>query len=1713
MAQNPAVAGMLASFRSGATGGFPGARMGAAPEAQSPMLQAWARQQGLTGQSGGWGQVYAGAVGLPRTFDTFLSGQFSPMEPIYPVPIDISNEPSGRPQPRRFQYYVGWNLPVGTPGTEGVKLANFQLLRSIAEPQSVTRSCIELSKGDMVELDWDIVPTDDAQRAMQSNPKKRVDFEKRKAEVMEFFANPDPDNYDGFDEWLNALVEDSVVLDAVALYCQPAGGKGNGPCGSNLGALALLDGSTVRPLLASSGARPRPPQPAYQQLIWGVPRVDLMDLINLGPDATLDDIKQLNPVLMELTETVDEWQADQMIYFKTNSRSFDPYGFGPNEQAILPSSIMQARMTWQWEFFRSGSLPSVWLDPGESIANAQEARQLQESINMLGGDLAGMHQVIVIPPGGKVMDQKPVDLTSQFDEWMTALIVMPFGYSISDLGITPKVASMQSPQASKAAATTAADRSVRRAVIPRAKKMKTKIFDRIIRGKLGQADMQWSWGIEEQGESRNDLVTQWTSLVHGSIASIDEGRIALEMDPLGLPETTVPLVFTAVGATTLQGAVQQALTAPAPPAPGQLPPGGKPGGPLALPPGEPPKPSEPGGGPSTGGGKPGGKPAAGAKPKPGSAPSPAHAGSQAVTSSPADQHNSSEQKSVADELAQLRRYLRKGGDVHRFTPKAIAPAALRAARGGDVDAVVASVAKAHDRFARKHRALADPRAKVAAALGLLANKLANGAIGRPAFVAGGVAAMATGFKTAYQAGATTALEGAPAGVNLDPISDWTADAQTRADNQRSFLNDFAASIAAGGVSTAAAADRANAYSASLSRAYEEGYVTQGTNTGDDDGGGTAPATITWHLGDADHCENCDDLDGQDFAPDDLPGYPGDGGFGEDNTPLCLGGPMCFPAGTIVQGAAKGALRARYVGELVELRTASGAELAVTPNHPIATPHGFVPAGSLRQGDHVLSQAHDFEAFPAVDVEHGPARIEQVFDALGSRSASWSGSFRARGVDLHGDGRFMDGHVDVVGTDWVLLPDSESLCPECVRDGLFVTPDGHKTTVAALCMHRQTLRAAPASVGLPCSSQEPFGVGDGAPIEHAGLGAAPRLVTRSDNPSGERRPGHPKTFGQRQHGLSRFESGDGASNVDLRPGSGSPCEPKRLGPAAYVDVRLDKPASEDHEADLRFLREMNERFPGFVTPDEVIEVRWRQSEGGIYVYDLHTETGWQTANGILASNCACTLELSYGDQTLGSTEESLGRQIGLGEQQPADLTASVEADSTAVPRRYDYPVIGNIPKDFSLGGPLASGFVPFDLAGPAVSHDDYRLREVVERCADEAQARRVMALYDPAEYEVVGNAICAKTSTADAAVLATVLRDPFAEPKAATFVEADGSSDEVPQPAPELPEPGRHAGNITSSPAGPGPMSSADAVDTGVSAAGVAVRALDTGRVLMQQRALDPDDPASGKWEWPGGGLDPDETPWAAAAREFAEETGSPLPDSARVADTWTAGPYQTFLVTVPHEADVTLNAAAAGQHVAMNPDDPDRDCPEVAAWHAIEDLAGMPLRAELAATLPTVVHHLNAPAATKAKKSPEPAAAQPRLAGSSIDEGEVMDYLLEHYPDSDLGWVARCLWSADNVMLGHVDWEHRPGGIDEGKVDDMADKLADGWTPHPVVLVAPDADSEMSVADGYHRCAALAKAGRDAVAAWVGVPKPGNTGWAADIEVMQATVTNHPGNE
>lgn len=277
---------------------------------------------------------------LPRDTGTFLAGAFGPLAPIQPVGIDDPDPDTGRPSPRRWQYPVGWNMPVGQPGTEGLKLASFTHLRTLADTYSVARACIQVRIQEILSLEWDIVPTGHAEKQMRADSAAHKDFQTRRATAMQFFRRPDSD-YLSFSSWLAACLEEVLTIDALALYQWPTRKPGGGPFKSDLGELALVAGDTIRPLVDLHGGRPKPPNPAYQQYLWGVPRTDLMTLM------TGDDVE-------ELGEPARTYRSDQLLYAPYVRRSWTPYGFPPLERALIPVMAGLRKQQYQLDFFSEG---------------------------------------------------------------------------------------------------------------------------------------------------------------------------------------------------------------------------------------------------------------------------------------------------------------------------------------------------------------------------------------------------------------------------------------------------------------------------------------------------------------------------------------------------------------------------------------------------------------------------------------------------------------------------------------------------------------------------------------------------------------------------------------------------------------------------------------------------------------------------------------------------------------------------------------------------------------------------------------------------------------------------------------------------------------------------------------------------------------------------------------------------------------------------------------------------------------------------------------------------------------------------------------------------------------------------------------------------------------------------------------------------------------
>lgn len=144
----------------------------------------------------------------------------------------------------------------------------------------------------------------------------------------------------------------------------------------------------------------------------------------------------------------------------------------------------------------------------------------------------------------------------------------------------------------------------------------------------------------------------------------------------------------------------------------------------------------------------------------------------------------------------------------------------------------------------------------------------------------------------------------------------------------------------------------------------------------------------------------------------------------------------------VLGEVENGVKAWYDGPSVHLSTARGHHLAVSPNHPVLTPRGWLPAKAITQGAHVFStrigQGAEARSVADVDLDDPESTFEDELDALaahGSRAA-----VSAAADHLHGDGRFCQGEVEVVVADRGLLSASDLESVQMACEGHLPWPD-------------------------------------------------------------------------------------------------------------------------------------------------------------------------------------------------------------------------------------------------------------------------------------------------------------------------------------------------------------------------------------------------------------------------------------------------------------------------------------------------------------------------------------------------------------------------------------------------------------------------------------------------------------------------------------------------
>ncbi len=193
--------------------------------------------------------------------------------------------------------------------------------------------------------------------------------------------------------------------------------------------------------------------------------------------------------------------------------------------------------------------------------------------------------------------------------------------------------------------------------------------------------------------------------------------------------------------------------------------------------------------------------------------------------------------------------------------------------------------------------------------------------------------------------------------------------------------------------------------------------------------------------------------------------------------------QCFPGSTLVStdAAVLKLYRRWYSGESTILTTDEGTTLETTPNHPVLTNRGWLPAKFVDVGDYVFEASLKGGQVGMQDGEHGVTTIQEVFDTLAplgvtqvvSPVIGW----------FHGDAP-VDEQVDVVDIHGGLRLEGDPEFSHAFCQELLVLADDAPSGQSALAtLFDRSGESSRRFVSLGCKLATLLGAGRGHTFEH------------------------------------------------------------------------------------------------------------------------------------------------------------------------------------------------------------------------------------------------------------------------------------------------------------------------------------------------------------------------------------------------------------------------------------------------------------------------------------------------------------------------------------------------------------------------------------------------------------------------------------------------------
>ncbi|MCJ7676750.1 MAG: hypothetical protein MUO35_03395 [Anaerolineales bacterium] len=410
--------------------------------------------------------------------------------------------------------------PIGTNLTYGDKKEQYggtrnDTLRFFADACTPIRVVMEQLKRELRGLAVDVLRKEEDAGPRKKGPQET---DPKRDALRVWLRRPDGELM--FADWLNAVLEDLLVVGASALArLRTVAGE---PVG-----LRPLDAAIITPILTPTGRSPEAPAPAFYQYAYGLP--------------------------------YREFTRDELLYRPFNRRTWTPYGYSPVEACLMYVILALNRTVWYTNAYSASNLPPGFFTLPDSWSPAMIAEFDKLAVTMAGNTPDRHHAQHY--PKGTTYEQVKSDPTWQyeFDEFLMRCFAWAIG-----VAPTPIVKTNALNQSGSGFS----DEAVAGGLKPYQDFIEEMLDDYIASEEVGEtcqgdsiplgfgeSEYTVEW-IEDREENKDQQLKEDTELVKiaaRTLNQIRESRGDEPYDEKEYPEANQPMVLTATGYVPLKG--------------------------------------------------------------------------------------------------------------------------------------------------------------------------------------------------------------------------------------------------------------------------------------------------------------------------------------------------------------------------------------------------------------------------------------------------------------------------------------------------------------------------------------------------------------------------------------------------------------------------------------------------------------------------------------------------------------------------------------------------------------------------------------------------------------------------------------------------------------------------------------------------------------------------------------------------------------------------------------------------------------------------------------------------------------------------------------------------------------------------------------------------------------------------------------------------------